>query len=445
MSNATLRSAEGISAKAMAEIDDMRLDDRIKGMPGGVSDLRLGDIGRQGWNLLKEDLPLPVAVLKTGALDNNSRWMAQFLRATGAVIAPHGKTTMSPHLFQRQLADGAWAITVATIGQLQICRRFGLKRLLLANQLVGRQSIGYVVNELARDPAFEFYALADSLEGVAMIAAEAKRVRLGRPVNLLLEGGLLGSRTGCRTREAALDVARAIKSHAPWVALRGVEGFEGLIPGASMEEREERVSGFLDFLIAIAADCQHEKLFAPGQIILSAGGSAYYDIAAARLAAAGIADALVVIRSGCYLTQDSALYQTFFARIQARSPLAAKLSGGLIAALEVWAYVQSRPEPGRLILTLGRRDVSSDVDLPVPLSWFRPGSAGMPQPLLSGHKVVELNDQHAHVVVPTASPLQVGDMVALGVSHPCTTFDKWQIMFLVDDAYRVTGAIRTFF
>ena len=149
----------------MAEIDDMLLDDKVKGMPGGVSDLRLGDVSRRGWGVLKEDLPLPVAVLKTSALDNNSRWMAQFLQATGAVIAPHGKTTMSPHLFQRQLADGAWAITVATIGQLQICRRFGLKRLLLANQLVGRQAIGYVVGELAKDPAFEFYALADSIEG----------------------------------------------------------------------------------------------------------------------------------------------------------------------------------------------------------------------------------------------------------------------------------------
>ncbi len=430
----------------MAEIDDMRLDDRVKGVPGGVRDLRLGDVGRQGWNLLKEDLPLPVAVLKTGALDNNSRWMTQFLRATGAVIAPHGKTTMSPHLFQRQLADGAWAITVATLGQLQIARRFGLKRLVLANQLIGRQAVAYVVGELARDSEFEFYCLADSLEGVAMIAAEAKRAGLARPVNLLLEGGLMGGRTGCRTREAALAVGRAIKAAAPWVALRGIEGFEGLAQGASMEVREKIVRDFMDYLVAIAGDCQREKLFAAGPVILSAGGSAYYDIVAQRLAAAGIADATVVIRSGCYLTQDSVAYRNFFARIRERSPHVAELAGGLMPALEVWAYVQSRPEQGRLIVNLGRRDVSSDLDLPVMLAWFRPGSAGAPQALAPGsHKVVELNDQHGHVVVPEDSPLQVGDMVALGISHPCTTFDKWQIMYLVDEAYRVTGAIRTFF
>ncbi len=433
-----------ISTRALAELDDWRLDERVKGVPGGVRDLRLGDVGHQGWNLLKEDLPLPVAVLKTGALDNNSRWMSQFLRATGAAISPHGKTTMSPQLFQRQLADGAWAITLATIGQLQIARRFGIRRIVLANQLVGRQAISFVIGELARDPTFEFYTLADSIEVVGKIAAEAKRVGLSRPVNLLLEGGLMGSRTGCRTREAALAVARSIRDHAPWVALRGVEGFEGLVQG-SMEDREKAVDGFMDFLVSIARDCAREKLFAPGPVILTAGGSAFYDIVARKLAEAGIGETMLLIRSGCYLTQDSASYRNFFARLQSRSPVAAKVSGGLQQALEVWTYVQSRPEPGRLILTAGRRDLGSDADMPLPLYWARPDGDGTVRPIGEGYKVVELNDQHAHVTVPADSPLQVGDMVALGISHPCTTFDKWQLIYLVDGAYNVTGAIRTFF
>src|SRR5690242_14100660 len=345
-----------ISARALAELDDWHLDERVKGVPGGVRDLRLGDVGRKGWNLLKEDLPLPVAVLKTDALDNNSRWMTQFLRATGAAISPHGKTTMSPQLFQRQLADGAWAITLATIGQLQIARRFGVRRIVLANQLIGRQAISFVIGELAHDPSFEFYTLADSLEVVAKIAAEAKRVGLSRPVNLLLEGGLMGSRTGCRTREGALAVARSIRDNAPWVALRGVEGFDGLVQGP-IEDREKAVDGFMDFLVSIARDCAREKLFAPGPVILTAGGSAFYDIVAKKLAEADVGETLLLIRSGCYLTQDSASYRNFFARLQSRSPVAAKLSGGLQQALEVWTYVQSRPEPGRLILTAGRRDL----------------------------------------------------------------------------------------
>jgi len=426
-------------------IDDLLLDDLVKGFPGGHAPVRLGDVGKQGWNLLREDLPLPLTVLKRDVLDANGRWMARFLKATGCVIAPHGKTTMSPQLFKRQLANGAWAITIATVSQLQVCRRFGIKRILLANQLIGKQAIGEVVRELVRDPAFEFYALIDSMEGAAMLAAEAKRQGLARPVNLLLEGGIEGGRAGCRNREQALAVARAIKAEAPHLALVGVEGFEGLIRGASTAENEARVAAFLDFLAAIAADCRREGLFAPGRVILSAGGSAYYDMAAERLAAAGISEAMVVLRSGCYLTQDSTAYRKAFERVRERSPLAAGLEGGLMPALELWTYVQSRPEPGRLILSAGKRDVSYDLDLPVPLAWYRPGVGRSASPLAPGHEVVQLNDQHAHVKVPAQSPLRPGDMVALGISHPCTTFDKWQAMFLVDDAYDIVGAIRTFF
>jgi D-serine dehydratase len=352
---------------------------------------------------------------------------------------------MSPQLFRRQLIDGAWAITVATVQQVKVCRRFGFSRLLMANQLVGREAIRYVVEELAADPAFEFYALADSPEGVAAIVAEARRAGLSRPVDLLLEGGMAGGRTGCRDVASALAVAHAIAAAAPFVRLRGIEGFEGLARGATPAERTQAVERFLDHLCAIARACEREDLFAPGPVILSAGGSSYYDLVVERFAAAGIARARVVVRSGCYLTHDSGLYTEAFAAVKARSAAARALPGGLEPALEVWAYVQSRPEPGRAIVTLGKRDVSHDAGYPKPLSWHRPGTTGKPAPLSADHQVVELNDQHAHMVLPAASPLAVGDMVAFGVSHPCTTFDKWQILFLVDDGYRVTGAVRTFF
>jgi D-serine dehydratase len=112
-------------------------------------------------------------------------------------------------------------------------------------------------------------------------------------------------------------------------------------------------------------------------------------------------------------------------------------------ALEVWAYVQSRPEPEKVLLTMGKRDVSYD-ELPVPRFWCQAGGA-RPHPIGDGHRVTGLNDQHCHMNVPTNSPLQVGDMVGFGVSHPCLTFDKWPVLYVVDDDYTVTGAVRTFF
>jgi D-serine dehydratase len=204
------------------------------------------------------------------------------------------------------------------------------------------------------------------------------------------------------------------------------------------------VSRFLDFLVDIAIDIEKSDSFAPGPVILSAGGSAFYDLVVERFRQAGIArECLVLTRSGCYLTHDSVLYRTADAELHRRAPRTDELGPGLMPALEVWAYVQSRPEPQKALLTMGKRDVSYD-ELPVPLHWCRPG-ARAPEKLAPGHIVTGLNDQHCHMAIPADSPLAVGDMVAFGISHPCLTFDKWQVICLVDDDYTVIGAIKTFF
>ena len=433
----------------ISEIDATILDGSVKGIPGNTEPFPLGRIGAKGWNILREDLPLPLAVLRHSALRHNGHWMRQFLARSGAVIAPHGKTTMSPQLFRDQLADGAWAITVATTQQLRVCRDFGIERAVLANQLVGRQAISYVLAELKRDGAFDFYCLVDSVANVEQLAAAARAVAPGRPLQVLLEGGMVGGRTGCRDVAAALAVGRAVKAAAPYLALCGVEGFEGLVHTESPADDAATVSRFLDFLVELSIACEKADLFTPGQIIISAGGSAFYDLVVERFGKAGIArDVLVVTRSGCYLTHDSKMYREAFAEIRKRSPTLDNLGPGLMPALEVWAYVQSRPEPTKAILTVGKRDISYDLDLPVPLKWVRPG-AGVDAHAIAeigaGHVVTGLNDQHCHLAVPADSPLAVGDMVGFGISHPCTTFDKWDVIPLVDDDYTVVSAIKTFF
>jgi D-serine dehydratase len=419
------------------------LDRKIKGMPGEIEPFSLSKIGEKRWNLLREDLSLPLAVLKESALAHNGTWMRRFLRLSGAVIAPHGKTTMSPQLFARQLADGAWGITVATAQQLQVARDFGVQRVVLANQLVGRQAIRYVISELRRDRGFDFYCLVDSEDNVTALAAAARDAELERPIQVLLEGGYAGGRTGCRDLASALAVARSIKSAEPFVALRGVEGFEGLFAGTT-DQKEAEVAWFLDFLVETAISIARQGLFAPGPIILSAGGSAFYDMVVASFRDAGVdREFMVLTRSGCYLTHDSGMYREAFDALRERSPQAESLGSGLIAALEVWAYVQSRPEPTKILLTMGKRDVSYD-DMPIALTWARPGE-GRLRSMPEAHLVIGLNDQHCHMSVPPDSPLRIGDMVGFGISHPCLTFDKWQVICLVDDDYTITSAIRTFF
>jgi D-serine dehydratase len=327
-----------------------------------------------------------------------------------------------------------------------VARHFGYSRIVMANQLVGRSGIDYVLQELKRDPTFEFWCLADSIENVARLAEAAHRVAPGRPLRLLVEMGYAGGRTGCRDRETALAVARAIAAASPRLALGGIEGFEGLMHGGTPAESTGLVDSFLDRLAALATDCAREALFAPGEVLLSAGGSIYYDLVATRLRAVDIGrPTRVVLRSGCYITHDDILYRRVFEALRLRRPELAAMDGGLRPALEVWAYVQSRPEPEKAILGFGKRDASYD-DPPVPLKWYRPGQdIAVPGPLPSGHRVTHLNDQHCHMVIPADSPLAVGDMVAFGISHPCLTFDKWRIMHVVDDDYTCVSALRTYF
>jgi D-serine dehydratase len=430
---------------ASEHIGRFELSGLVKGVPNGVAPFPVEDVGSKGWNLLREDLPLPAAVLKTSAIDHNDQWMKAFLGRSGAVIAPHGKTTMSPALFRRQLDSGAWAITVATVHQLQVCRQMGLDRVILANQLIGRQAIRYVLDELEAHPEFEFYALVDSPAGVAMLAEAAAGRTLKAPINLLLEGGMAGGRSGCRDLEAAMAVARAVKAAGWPLRLVGVEGFEGLFAG-SLEQAAADGRRFVEFLVEIAQACVDEDLMAPGPVILSAGGSMFYDLVAEGFSAARLGrETQVVTRSGCYLTHDSGMYERSFEALLQRSPSLGAIGEGLRPALEVWGYVQSRPEAGKAICTVGRRDISSDVDMPTLLHWRRPGPDEPLRRPGPGHVVTGLNDQHAHLALPADSPLQVGDMVGFGVSHPCTTFDKWRLLYLVDDAYDVTGAVWTFF
>jgi len=205
------------------------------------------------------------------------------------------------------------------------------------------------------------------------------------------------------------------------------------------------VAGLVETVHAVASASDREGLFAPGEVILSAGGSAVFDIVARQLPQLLPRPMRTILRSGCYVTHDSGTYERLFERIRERSGEPWQSGPGLRPALEVWSQVQSRPEPGLAILSMGRRDVSYDIEMPRPLKWLREGTHSTPQPTPEKYRIDKLNDQHAYLRVPADADLEVGDLVGCGISHPCTTFDKWQVLMEVDDEYTVVDALRTFF
>lgn len=420
---------------------DGSIDWRSKGLPATGTDVPRGTLPARNWRLLDEDLMLPVAVLRESALHHNADWMRRFVALTGVDIAPHGKTTMSNELFRLQMQSGAWGLTAATIGHVRIYYRLGYRRILLANQLVGRQSIAWVLQTVRADPAFEFYCLVDSEEGVEILERAILEDPPGRPIQVLLELGYPGGRSGVRTDEAAMALAQRV-GRSNGLALRGVEAFEGIVQGSAEDERQVR--GLLGRIGDVARAVDAQGLF-QGIPILSAGGSAFFDLVAGiSPGREGAGQFQIVLRSGCYLVHDSNFYRQLVDRMAVRSPAVADLGGGLRPALSLWAHVHARPEPTRIIVGLGKRDAGQDVALPQPELWHRPGSGSDPKPLLT-HNVVRLDDQHAYVDAPADSPLAVGDMVAFGISHPCTTFDKWRTIFVVDDSWTVVDAIETNF
>lgn len=429
------------------EIDNWMVDACVKGFPPDSPPLPLAGISRRGWRLFDGDLPLPVAVLRAEAVSHNRRWMRRFLEVSGVSLAPHGKTTMSPQLMAAQVEDGAWGLTCATVGHLQVYARFGFRRVLIANQVAGVNNLRALAETIARYPDVEVYVLVDSPVGVEQLAAAAKAAGLDRPIRVLIEVGQTGVRTGARDLAAVDTILAALDEAQPRLALHGVECYEGAIK-APPGEVEERAVQLLDLLLATARRCvTSPAAAAAGEFLLSAGGSELFDLVAHRLAGEDIGRSCrVVLRSGCYLTHDHLTYARAFDRIQARGlHREPALECGLRPALEVWGCVQSRPEASRAYVSAGKRDISFDFELPVPTFWFRPGRDQRPVAMPAGVTTIALNDQHAHLEVRDGTDLQVGDLVGFGIAHPCTTFDKWRLIYVVDEDYRVVDAIRTYF
>nr|WP_066372823.1 alanine racemase [Herbidospora mongoliensis] len=329
----------------------------------------------------------PLMVARESAVDHNVGVLARHVRENGLSHAPHGKTTMSPQLFAKQLEAGAWGLTAATAGQVMIYRHLGVERVLLANEIYDEKAIEWLAKQ-----DFELLVYADSPRGVELLA--------GKGFRILVELGHPGGRTGCRT----LDEAKALKAlidATDGVEFAGVSGYEGTQPDRA------GVTRYLKDLRRLAED-----LDAP---IVSAGGSSYFDLVTDELAGM---NAQVIVRPGAYIGHD----EGFYARM---SPFADRLK----PALEVYAQVISTPEPGMAIVGLGKRDISHDLDLPI-----APG----------GLEVTKIQDQHTYLSDP-ANTVTPGDVLRFGISHPCTAFDKWRVIPVIDDDHIVVDLLTTYF
>ncbi|MEU9332383.1 amino acid deaminase [Streptomyces sp. NPDC048290] len=426
------RQAGTAGPAALAGLAGERVDHRFKGLPPDADGLTVAELAAQRRNLFTGGFTTPVLALSAERLEHNLALMETYTARHGLAFAPHGKTSMAPQLFQRQLDRGAWGITLAQPHQVRVARAFGVGRIFLANELVDAAALRWIAAEQDTDPSFRFLCYVDSVRGVELMDAALQGA--ARPLEVVVElAAGDGARTGARGEAACAAVADAVAATTT-LRLAGVAGYEGEVPEAD----PERVRAYLRRLVALTAEFDTAGRFAGlPEITLSAGGSAWFDAVADAFAEVPelSAPVLKLLRSGAYVSHDDGHYRelTPFNRVPEE--------GALEPAFRLWAQVVSRPSAGQAFVNAGKRDAAYDLHLPFAQVVRRDGR----EVPATGIEVTGLSDQHGWLATAPDADLEVGDWLGLGLSHPCTSFDKWQLIPVAEADGTVVDYIRTFF
>lgn len=372
-----------------------------------------------------DSLDLPVMLLHDAAVRSNVELMAAYCESRRVSLAPHAKTSMTAYVTRLQLEHGAWGLTAATIRQARELWNLGVRRILLANLLVERRAIAWVAEKFLADNAspVDFLVYVDSLDSLKILQEHLDDLRPVSRLGVLVELGYAGGRTGARSVDETVEIARRVRA-SPRLELRGVAGFEGLMPRGD-HRVPPTISDFLRDLHEVTVRCHDEGMLDRPPVV-TAGGSSYFDLVVDVLGPACFPfEVHTILRSGCFATHDHGVYRE-------TSPLDGRSTSDgprFVPALELVASVLSTPEPGLVIAGFGRRDVPTDDRLPIVLG--RRESDGHTTPL-PATRVVGVNDQHAFIEAPAGHSLRAGDRLSLGVSHPCGAFDRWRSIPVID-------------
>ena len=420
------------------------LDDRIRGVPPGTDAFLADDVAKRNWRPADGSMSLPALTLDEQAFLNNRDLILAYARSAGVEVAPHAKTPMAPDLTRLTIEAGAWGATVADIRQASVMLKAGLSRLILANEVGGAGGARRLASLVAAWPDVELYVFADSV-GAAQALAAAWRERALPPLRVLVEVG--AGRAGARSLSQALEVAAAVRAAGPGLTLAGVGAYEGAATQSTPEATAHAIAGLLELTGALLREVRG-LVGSEAPLIVTAGGSSFFDRVVAVLRPATAADprTILVLRSGAIFFHDHGVYDRALAALDERKGFsigaARAARRAFRPALRVWAEVLSRPEPSLVICGMGKRDVSFDEGLPVVVRVHRGGEALVTTPEA---RVVKLNDQHAFMNVGPTDDIAVGDVVEFGVSHPCTCLDRYRFIFGVDERGFVRHAYPTYF
>lgn len=408
------------------------IDSTYKGLPIASHGKTVSAFLESKPSFFESDFQFPMAAIKASSLKHNITCIAEYFKSVGVVHSPHVKTTMSPEIAKMQVEAGSWSITLANYFQANVFLDFGFRRILIANEVMEPAAIRDIAQRNV-DPDTQIIFYVDSLDGLEKIQAAIFGLASAQ-LHLLIEVGSVGARAGMRDLAGVAPLAKKISEDSR-LTLMGISGYEGIL---DFEDRSESgsadVRGFLRKMVEAARLARpfvsHEK------IILSAGGSAFFDIVVEELAKYE-GDSLVVVRNGAYVSHDHNGYDLVYPFVHETD------ERKLHPAIEIWSQVISKPENLLAILNVGKRDLGNDSGNPTPIKKRKVGPGAEIMPFEA--EVKRLNDQHGYLFINEQKDLGLTDLVGLGIAHPCTTFDKWRYLALVNDDYQVIDLLHTFF
>lgn len=434
---------QSMAALGVASTGDVIVRPEHKGFAPNAVGRTLSEL-RGRLALCADGFVTPVLLLNDSALRQNLVSMQQFCNDAGLSLSPHAKTTMSPEIISKQLEFGAWAVTVANHVQARVVRSMSINRVMIANELVDPLGIEWLGRETDSHEEFVPFCYVDSTTGVLTLDNILEQRHQNRPVSVLIEYGVAHGRAGVRTIDEAVHLADLIERSAH-LRLAGVAGFEGIVGEGLGPDRLSEVRTYLRNLREVA-DRIYRQLDGKSEFIVTAGGSCFFELVRDEFNSnwRGQRPIRVVLRSGCYVTHDSSALEDYRVLMANRcTPLT------LTPALELWSRVLSCPEPGLAILDFGKRDTGTDAGFPVSQWIIKSGNATI-EPVPNS-MVVSLNDQHAYLKIAgpgghgDSTQFAVGDLVGLGISHPCTTLDKWRLIPVVDSDRTLVDIAQTLF
>lgn len=412
-------------------------DDTVRGVPYGET-IRSGPLPSSRLNPLDGSVPLPVLTADLNILEANSNAFLRFCAENGVLVAPHAKTPMIPEILTSLVAKGAWGLTAASTQQLAILLRSGVRRIILAAPPGGAAGCRHLAALIAGEGAeAEIHVFIDSVAGAESLA-KALEAADAPPVRVLVEAGL--GRSGARTLKEVSAVRDAILRAPEKLVLSGVASYEAAAVKSPETEEADLKAAFA--LLAGAVDLVAPSLPDPSSMIITAGGTFYFNevVGFGRDVAARYPGSQLVLRSGSLFFSDDGAYSRSFDRMASRG---LEIGRAIRPVLSIWVEILSRPEKGLAIAGFGHREAANDMGLPIVRRAFRDGvpvdlGAALPD-------VLKLNDHHAFLTGEGVDALRVGDIIEVGICHPCTTLQRWRLVYGIGDDHRIEHAFATCF